>query len=189
MAAGRSSRFRKSGAGHKLLAPLHGKPLLQHSLANAHATGMDVFVITRPEDRQVHSLIGETRNLICASTGLGESIAMAVRASAEYDGWMISLADMPLIRPSSYLTIAGAMRAGSVVRMAFDGVPGHPVGFGKALYNDLVSLRGDCGPRSLMRSRALTVISTADRGCIEDIDTREDLARLEARAIRPEPDR
>ncbi|MEG9523596.1 MAG: NTP transferase domain-containing protein, partial [Pantoea piersonii] len=40
LAAGFSRRFRESGGEHKLLASLNGKPVLQHTLEHAAATGL-----------------------------------------------------------------------------------------------------------------------------------------------------
>ena len=180
MAAGKSTRFRENGAGHKLLAHLNGKPVLQHALESATASGLDVFVITRPEEAHIHALIGEAQIIRCASNGLGESIATAVRACADYDGWLISLADMPLLKSSSYLAAAEALRTSALVRMEVSGVFGHPVGFGREFYDALVNLAGDRGPRALLRSGTVSLISTTDGGCIEDVDTLADLARLES---------
>lgn len=48
LAAGHSRRFRQANREHKLLALLNDKPVLQHTLEQASATGMDVYVVTRP---------------------------------------------------------------------------------------------------------------------------------------------
>lgn len=181
MAAGKSSRFRQAGAGHKLLATVQGKAIIEHSLQNACDSGMDVFVTTRPEDIHLHPLMRHVRTVTCASPGLGESIAAAVQASAQYDGWLISLADLPFLKAESFIAAARTLRTSPLVRMEVNGRCGHPVGFERSFYSSLISLRGDSGPRTLLGTSFLTRISTTDTGCIEDIDTVQDLTRLQSR--------
>lgn len=180
MAAGKSSRFSQAGAGHKLLARVQGKAIIEHSLQNACDTGMDVFVTTRPEDVNLHPLMKHVRSVTCASAGLGESIAAAVQASAHYDGWLISLADLPFLKAETFIAAARGLRTSPLVRMEVNGLCGHPVGFGRSFYSSLISLNGDSGPRELLGAFPLRRISTTDTGCIEDIDTVQDLARLRA---------
>lgn len=179
MAAGLSRRFRQTGHGHKLTALLNGKPLLQHTLENARATGFDVFVMTRPEDTDVHTLLSPMSLLTCASEGLGHSIAAGVSAVPNYDGWLITLADMPFITPSSYIAVAEALRTSTLARTEVKGIYGHPVGFQRSLYPQLCALRGDSGARQLLNSASLTLVSVQDDGCITDIDTYDDMVRCQ----------
>jgi len=177
MAAGYSSRFRQSGQGNKLAAIMQGKPLLQHTLDNVRATGFDFYVVARPEDLELKDFMAQERIVTCSSEGLGESIAAGVSATAGYDGWLITLADMPFITPSSYQHIAHALRTSPLVRARIKGIQGHPVGFQQSFYPQLCALKGDKGARELLKADALTQVDLADRGCITDIDTAEDLTR------------
>ncbi|MCZ4058394.1 nucleotidyltransferase family protein [Pantoea sp. LMR881] len=132
MAAGLGRRFRQHGGGNKLLAEIDGIPLLSHTLHQALETGEDVYVVTRPEEANIHSLLQGCQRIDCQSDGLGESIAAGVRATAEYQGWIIALGDMPWLQTSSYQAVITALKSSPIVRPVVHGQPGHPVGFSQA---------------------------------------------------------
>jgi len=175
MAAGFSRRFRQSAGAHKLLALLNGKPVLQHSLEHAAATGLDLFVVTRPEDTPIHALITSGRAVICNSEGIGDSIAAGVKASAAYDGWLITLGDMPFLTSESLLSVADALHDAPLARAEVSGQPGHPVGFQRGFYQALAGLQGDSGARALLQGAPCRAVVLGDQGCIRDIDTAADL--------------
>ncbi|PJZ04258.1 nucleotidyltransferase family protein [Pantoea rodasii] len=183
MAAGLSRRFRETGHGNKLNAMLNGKAVLQHAFDNARASGMDVFVLTRPEDEQLHQLLPSPSLLKYTSEGLSDSIAASVRAVPDYDGWLIALGDMPFISPSSFQAVSKGLQVSAMARADVDGIIGHPVGFSRALYPQLIALRGDTGARGLLSSVSLTTVSLHDRGCLTDIDTYEDLLRFSSKDL------
>ncbi|WP_312630503.1 nucleotidyltransferase family protein [Pantoea piersonii] len=178
LAAGFSRRFRESGGEHKLLASLNGKPVLQHTLEHAAATGLDLFVVTRPEETEIAALINAGRSVICNSQGIGDSIAAGVKASADYDGWLITLGDMPFLTVESLLAVADALRHAPLVRAEVNGEPGHPVGFQRPFYPALIALSGDTGARALLQCAPCQAVKLADKGCVLDIDTRSDLQRF-----------
>lgn len=177
MAAGFSRRFKESGGEHKLLASLHDKPVLQHTLEHAVATGLDVFVVTRPEDASIQAIIPAGCAVICDSEGIGDSIAAGVKASADYDGWLITLGDMPFLTVESMLAVADALHRAPLVRAEVDGEPGHPVGFQRVFYPALISLTGDTGARALLKRAPCQAVKLTDRGCVLDIDSCSDLQR------------
>lgn len=179
MAAGFSRRFRASGGEHKLLTMLNGKPVLQHTLAQVAATGLDYFVVTRPQEVQTAALVPDGRAVFCNSAGIGESIAAGVGASADYDGWLITLGDMPLLSCASLRAVADALQEAPLARAVVNGEPGHPVGFRREFYPALSTLRGDTGAREVLRRAPCRMVHLADRGCVLDIDTLADVARLQ----------
>ena len=175
-AAGFGRRFREQGGGQKLLAKIRGLPILSHSLNQALATGADVFVVTQPEDRAIHSLLSGCQPVYCQSRGLGESIAAGVHAAATYDGWIVALGDMPWLKTSSYLAVMDALRSEQVVRPWVNNQPGHPVGFSKFFYSQLVALEHDEGARSLLTTHPATLLPLDDPGCLSDVDYPASLA-------------
>lgn len=170
MAAGFGRRFRQSGSGNKLLAMLNGKPVLQHTLENAQATGRPVFVVSQPSDEAIHQLAEKESLIFCPSQGLGESIAAGIRACSDYDGWVIALGDMPWLQTTSYLAVIEALETHPLVRPVINGLPGHPVGFQQQYYSDLSLLSGDTGAKKLLQQSLTHYIELEDQGCLSDVD-------------------
>ena len=186
LAAGRGARF----GGAKLLAPI---PAASHGVGRGTAVGVaacthlmaalnDVIVVVRPGDSLLrHALAGTgARVLECerADEGMGASLACAIAASADADGWLVALADMPWIAPVSIVTVADALRGGAeMAAPAFRGERGHPVGFARKYGGLLSALTGDEGARSLVAARqwALQMVDVDDPGVLRDIDRPDDL--------------
>lgn len=164
LASGRGERFRASGGlTHKLQADLGGRTVLQRTLDAVRASGLAWHL----EDR--------------GHPGMGDSIAAAVRATAQAAGWLILPADLPLVRPESLQAVAQALSNYPVVLPLHAGAKGHPVGFGPACREGLLGLSGDVGAASVLRQwQALGQVLTLaldDAGIVTDIDTLDDLAR------------
>ena len=117
--------------------------------------------------------------------GMGSSLAAAVEASAHADGWIVALGDMPRIEPRTIAMVRRALAAGALIAAPFDGEGrrGHPVGFAAALRDELLALRGDVGAREIIarHASAVVLLPSDDPGIFVDIDTPEDLRRLESR--------
>ncbi len=168
LASGRGERFRAAGGtGSKLQAPLAGRPVLEHTLAAVRASGLR----WRLED--------------AGHPGMGDSIAAAVRATADAPGWLILPGDLPLVRPATLQAVARAL-AGPVlaVQPLHEGRRGHPVGFAAHCGPQLAALTGPEGAarllRSLRESQAVADIEVDDIGILTDIDTPDALAHAEA---------
>ncbi|MFZ5491967.1 MAG: nucleotidyltransferase family protein [Pseudomonadota bacterium] len=179
LAAGAGTRF----GGGKLLAPLHGKPLVLHALAVLHAVVPNVLAVVRPGDEVLHELLraAGARVLICpqAADGMGHSLACAARELPPGAPALVALGDMPTIAPDTVRCIHDAVDAGAVIAVpVYRGRRGHPVGFAGGLVPELATLNGDQGARTLLRRYAKQVqdIEVDDPGCIADIDTEADLA-------------
>jgi len=168
LASGRGERFRASGgAVHKLQAPLAGRPVIERTLDAVRASGLPWHV----ED--------------AGHPGMGDSIAAAVRATREAPGWLVLPADLPLVRPETLQHVAQALAGGAnAVQPAFDGQPGHPVGFGAACREALLALEGERGAAPVLRAqraaRSVAEVAVDDPGILMDIDTLDDLARADA---------
>jgi len=114
-----------------------------------------------------------------SARGLGASLAAGVKASRDAGGWLVALADMPLILPSTHRAVAGACRAArSSPRPAMRRPAGAPGGLRADFLAELAALDGDEGARSVIeRHRAwLEVVRIDDPGIFFDIDTPGDLA-------------
>ena len=115
--------------------------------------------------------------------GMGSTLAAAVEATGEAAGWVVALGDMPSVRPKTIRAVRDALEAGARIAAPFDqqGRRGHPVGFSSDMRQELLALEGDVGARGLMAANAKDVIEvrTDDPGIFIDVDTREDLLRLQ----------
>lgn len=168
LASGRGDRFVASGGhGSKLQALLGGKPVLERTLDAVRASGLRWHL----ED--------------AGHAGMGDSIAAAVRATADAGGWLILPGDLPLVRPQSLQRVAAALDgSAAVVRPTYQGLQGHPVGFSAACRDALLTLSGSQGAAPVARAQQLLnralELEIDDPGIVTDIDTVADLARAEA---------
>ncbi len=163
LASGRGERFLTSGGStHKLQALLGEKTVLQHTLDAVRASGLPWHL----ED--------------AGHPGMGDSIAAAVRATAQAHGWLIVLGDLPLIQATTLTALAKALGSHDVVIPVFNGQRGHPVGFSSRCRESLLGLTGDKGASSVIKQFEAAEIPVDDVGVVSDIDTVADLARARA---------
>ncbi len=181
LAAGASKRF----GSDKLMHPLAGQdPVALAALANLRAAIPYVIAVVRPGVPALENLLSEAGAtvILCANAdeGMGASLATAVGASGDVAGWVVTLADMPYIRPETIEKIAASLAAGAaIVAPAYRGERGHPVGLSARFRPQLQALRGDEGARSIIRLNedSVTLIDVNDPGVCQDIDTPDDLRR------------
>jgi molybdenum cofactor cytidylyltransferase len=191
LAAGNSRRF----GSDKLLHPvtLQGTtlPLAAHSLLPWLAAFEQVTVVVKPGSAKFCNTItaalgapAALRWVVCdhAVLGMSASIACGVHANRAAGGWMIGLADMPALPAAAIVGVRNALRQGAdLAAAAHNGRRGHPVGFARRYYDELLALRGDVGARHLLQrdQTALVQIEFDDAGVLADIDMPGDLQRLE----------
>ena len=180
LAAGQSQRF---GHTDKLLQPLsNGLPLITQAVRTMLTALDSVVVVVPPEhDALADALKYEAVQITinpAAMAGMGNSLACGVSACAEADGWIIGLADMPWIQPT---TISGIITAlgheQSLVAPRYQNLRGHPVGFGREYRETLMNLQGDTGARSVLKQykTQLHYLDVNDPGILLDVDTPADL--------------
>lgn len=110
---------------------------------------------------------------------MGASLACAVRAAGDAEGYLVALADMPFIRSSTIAALRDALAAGvPLVAPYFRARRGHPVGLSSKFRNELEALKGDEGARKIISNneKSLVKIPVGDPGVLRDIDTPGDLA-------------
>lgn len=192
LAAGVGQRFDPSGRRLKLLAPAPagrwaGQPMAIAALRNLRGAVDDVVIVLRPPSgeaqRQLQALLARegAHCVVCADadSGMGVSLSCGVRACADAAGWLIALADMPAILPSTIATVRDALLQGhAAAAPRYRGQRGHPVGFGRACRDDLLALTGDSGARGVLAAHTPLLLDVDDAGCVLDIDTPADEAPL-----------
>jgi molybdenum cofactor cytidylyltransferase len=192
LAAGSSRRF----GSDKLLHPvtLQGVtlPLAAHSLLPWLETFERTTVVVRPGSEPfcnaIVAALGATRSvklhcLVCddAALGMAASLACGVRANRDAAGWVIGLADMPVVPAAAISGVRNALQAGAgLAAAACRGRRGHPVGFGWRYCEELLALQGGAGARALLERdlSSLVQIETGNNGIFADIDIPGDLQNL-----------
>ena len=170
LAAGESTRYRAACGRHKLLEPIGGEPMLARSYRIASESGLPVAVVLRPEPLALRRCIAGARQIILPSAGIASSIAAGVRATADWHGWLIALADMPWLEPDTFQQAARALKEHALVRACWQDQPGHPVGFRRDYYAQLAALSGETAARELLAQRDVYRLATQDAGVVRDVD-------------------
>jgi len=182
IAAGFSRRF----GSDKRVFQLKHEPLLIATLRSYRAAFANVAVVVRSSDSALTRMIGEGfgRQLPIivptnqAHLGMAASIADGIRAVVDWDYAFLGLGDMPYIRPDTLRTLKAAMDAIRIDKepclvMPMHGdTPGHPVGFSREFFAELIALTGDRGARSVVDAHHAAVrrIVIDDPGIVTDID-------------------
>jgi molybdenum cofactor cytidylyltransferase len=141
----------------------------------------EVIAVVRPGSSELKNLLQKENCQVVtcdnAAEGMGASLACAARAAGPRDGYLVALADMPYVRPSSIAAVRDALAAGAVLAAPyFRARRGHPVGIAGSFFQELLLMRGDAGAKSILEKNAITRIPVGDPGVIRDIDTPGDLA-------------
>lgn len=175
LAAGAARRFGSDKLRHRLP---HGVPIALQALRHLKAEVPDVIVVVRPGGEDLFP--GE--NVVAcpdADEGMGASLACAVRAAGPAQAYVVALADMPFVRPTSIAAVRDALVSGAALAAPyFRARRGHPVGISGRFFDALAALRGDEGARRLLAAneRELVKIPVGDPGVLRDIDTPGDLS-------------
>lgn len=140
------------------------------------------MAVVRPNAGETAAALAEEgcEVAICesAAEGMGASLAWAVRCAGQAPGYLVALADMPFIRPSSIAAVRDALAGGAALAAPyFRARRGHPVGIAGRFAPELVALRGDEGAKGLLAAHAaeLVKVPLGDPGVIRDIDIPADL--------------
>jgi molybdenum cofactor cytidylyltransferase len=181
LAAGAGTRF----GGGKLVHPLDdGVAIAAHAARNLVAAGLDVIAVVRPGDFPLADILEQEGCQVthCADSihGMGHTLAHGVASSREAGGWIVALADMPRLQPSTIEAVASALLEGvDIAAPAYRRERGHPVGFSRRLREELMQLTGDAGARAVLQrhAAAIRLIDCDDPGVVLDIDRKADLDR------------
>jgi molybdenum cofactor cytidylyltransferase len=180
LAAGSATRFGSDKLQHALP---HGVSMAVQSARHLKSELGRVVAAVRPNsDQLISNLKAEgCEVVVCenAAEGMGASLACAARAAGEEDGYLIALADMPFLRPSTIAAVRDALAGGApLVAPYFRARRGHPVGLSRQFFHELLALRGDEGAKRLLavHEKQMVKIPVGDPGALRDIDRPEDLA-------------
>lgn len=183
LAAGGATRF----GAPKVLAPYRGKPLVLRAaqLLVPRCPG-GVHVVVGASAAGVRTaLAGQMVTLVDNpdwSLGLSTSLVRGVAAlPPDADAVLILLCDQPAITTSDLDALIAAWRVepALIAAAGFNDRLGPPVIIPRAFWPQLAALRGDQGARSLLEWHTEHTTVAMPNAAL-DVDTPEDLARLEA---------
>ncbi len=182
LAAGSAQRF----GAPKLLQPLaDGLPIAAAAAQTLMQVLPNTVAVVRPGDDALIEIFTELGLQVVenprANEGMGSSLAAAVKASINADGWLIALADMPWVQPATMAGLLDRINNGaSMVAPVCSGQRGHPVGFSSRWRQALCELSGDKGARHLLSEHAdeLELMATEDTSVLKDIDVPQDLSSM-----------
>jgi molybdenum cofactor cytidylyltransferase len=192
LAAGQSSRFHAGFGETKLVANLIGKPLVRHVAESALASrARPILVVTGHAFAKIEaalaglelSLIANPNYHLGMSSSLKAGIAAVPHTAA---GAVILLADMPRVSGNLINRLIEAFETSvprpQAVAPVHAGSRGNPVLIGRTLFHAVAHLEGDRGARGLIETAGQNLLrcEVSDEAIKIDIDTKEDLRRVEA---------
>jgi len=187
LAAGAGSRF----GGGKLLAPLEGRPILQHVLERLEAADLDeVIVVVGADADAVEGAIDASAARLVVNPvpdeGLSSSLKVGIGAlSDDADAALIALGDQPLLPPRAVRALleADAQPGRPIVVPVYgDGMGRNPVLLRREAFALIDQTSGDRGLGPLIDAHPELVheIPIRVEGGNPDVDTRDDhIALLE----------
>ena len=182
LAAGQSSRF----ASTKQLLPFEGSTLVGRAIRTAESIcGPRSLLVAGNDWRKVTSASRPLQGFIIINSqfrdGLSSSIRAGVQAIAGVaDAVMLLLADQPLVTQDHLRTLQAAWEQSpsSIVTSTWSDTSGPPVIFPRQFFDDLCTLDGDRGAKSVIEKHSDHTIGIEFDDAGVDIDRPEDLEKL-----------
>lgn len=179
LAAGNSTRFGTQKLTHALP---DGQQIGIQSARVMAGTVDRCLAIVRDQDRPFSDHLRRLGYDIVVQpvrdAGMGDSLALGVRAVEHADGWLVALADMPWIRQCTLKKVIDSLEAGAAIAApTYRGKRGHPVGFSRSYRSELMRLSGDAGARQILVDHPgdLQLLEVDDPGILRDVDSPQDL--------------
>ncbi len=185
MASGEGARF--GGApGEKLVAPLAGTAVLERTLAALPGDLIDVVVVTRWDAVEALCERLGVRSVRAEGPLKSDTVRAGLAALGHRAGCLFVTGDQPLLTEGSVRAMVAALtrEPTAIVRLAWHGQPANPVLWPADMLDALARMDNDTGGRALLAGHAeladrVRLVEAASERELADVDTREDLARLE----------
>ncbi|CAA9442295.1 MAG: hypothetical protein AVDCRST_MAG80-1437 [uncultured Rubrobacteraceae bacterium] len=185
LAAGAGSRF----GGGKLMAPFGGRPLIEATLHGLRGAPVDeIIVVVGAEGERLRSISTAYETRIAENPDWTEGMSTSVRAgllacTLDTRAAVVCLADQPLVGAEAVERLVEAFQRGARVAVAtYGGEMRNPVLFARGVWPLLLrEMSGDRGARVFLKHHRdiVTEVSCDDVASPADVDTVEDLRRLE----------
>ena len=182
-AAGSAERF----GGKKLLTPIDGEPLLDHTIDALLEGGVAEVIVVVGRDaraeleRDVNAMLDPRVRAVenpDPSRGMFSSIQEGV-AQAQGDAILVLPGDMPFVSPETVrAVIAAYARKQAIISPRYRGKRGHPVAFPASLRDEIRAADPHATLHEVIRAHVdmRVDVDVDDRGIVRDVDRQEDLA-------------
>jgi molybdenum cofactor cytidylyltransferase len=183
LAAGASRRF----GSPKQLVRVNGRPLMHTMVSRAvEVAGHSTLVVLGANAAQLAPLLRHTPATIVINREWSEGLASSIRAGVSRlpghcTGAMLLLADQAAVTAEDLRRLAGTWRRQPeyIAAAQYGTTLGAPAVFPSSWFRDLMELRGDRGASSLFHRNPDRVVRVPMESAVLDIDTPEDLLRLD----------
>lgn len=191
LAAGLSRRF---GAENKLTASLNGRSILSHVIDLITPLPFAQKIMVCTPDQQECAPLASPHDIDIiwnhqAQSGMGTSIAAAVKTLKGVNSVMIMLGDMPFIHSTTIEALFASSSpeaSASIYAPTYQGKRGHPVLFTACHFDALSLLSTDKGASTILSAHQdkLHLVPVNDQGVIIDIDHPDDLEKYTSLSAR-----
>ena len=178
LASGLGTRF----GGNKLMAPFRGQPMICRAIAATEGIFSRRVVVTRhPEVMELCKKL-DVPALLHDLPYRSDTVRLGLEALGDVDGCLFCPGDQPLLKRQTVASLAlwAKNDPDSILRPAFEGIPGAPVFFPKWAFPELKNLPTGKGGGVLAKKYPATVklLHLSDGKQLQDADTPETLAWL-----------
>ena len=135
---------------------------------------VDLLIRSAAHVRFVENRRADLGQLSSVIAGLNAADRPGVRAL------LVTPVDLPLVFPQTVTTLITAFAASStpIVRATHQGRHGHPVIFGRPVFDALRRADPNIGAKSVVRTHPVLDVEVNDPGVLHDVDTPADYARV-----------
>lgn len=187
MASGFSSRFEEN----KLYKELDGITLIDRALQCIDKENFHKIVVVSQYDEikdKSEKLGFHFIKNKHPQYGISNTIKLGLDYTKDCDATMFMVSDQPLLRKESVSKMLDYYKEHSdnIISLGYNGKRGNPCIFPKAYYNELLDLTGDNGGSVVIKLHEdkLKIFNATHSYEISDIDTKEDLLRLEKAEVK-----
>jgi len=176
---------------------LRGEPVLRELVANAaFVAGQSVTIVVGAHAASVAATLRQRAVSLALNRGWEEGIASSVRVAVHSAppgsaALLLLLADQVAVTADDLRRLHASWRRHPVLIAAalYRGAPGLPAIFPRWAFTDLLGLRGERDPRTVLRSNVDRLVRVPMDNAAIDLDAPEDLLQMQAALVTGETGR
>lgn len=181
LAAGNSIRFQ----GNKLLTIVNNKPMYMNAIEKVLKVSFNKIILVTQYKEIKEALLEQPIEIIMnknSELGISYSIKLGIQIDMKADAYMFMVCDQPFISLLSIERLIDRFIKSNkeIACVECKGRLGNPTIFSKKYINELMSLQGDIGGKSIIKKHLddLEKVDIIDEIELMDIDTKEELKNI-----------